>query len=478
VDLAGSECAKKVVPDETSIAKAQSCQGSPTEQERERKNINQSLLTLGRVIAALRERNGRVPYRDSKLTRLLSDALGGSCKTVIIATISPAMTAVDETISTLTYAEQAAGIRNRPAVTSLLRNMRGNCMDSNPVAGTGTVEWAELDMKVGYLTQELEEAQNALARKHQENQELVERAESAEAALENVRDELKQAQSALDASNVARAQMTAKSQTMAAELDLAVGEFAVGHEIFVRELVNLDEQRASEERIIALLRQQREALQVDLSCVSESLRKAKAELLSTQSEAADLKGSQARSRERVLAAIAKFTSNEISKIGMDLDNDTELLCGHLGSIQALTSSAEDFTSMTHEKNNKAISEVTSVVSTWQEQLAAKCDGIDSRLSEDCKSSERRFGSVSASLSFLSNSLPEQKELRQKRDCMKQETVQVDGQEAWGKENLTCDWPKAVKKIEERAVPVRPASPLARKAAVGSEQCRALRDMNS
>ena len=52
--------------------------------------INQSLLTLGRVITALVERTPHIPYRESKLTRLLQDSLGGRTKTSIIATISPA----------------------------------------------------------------------------------------------------------------------------------------------------------------------------------------------------------------------------------------------------------------------------------------------------------------------------------------------------------------------------------------------------
>lgn len=52
-------------------------------------NINQSLLTLGRVITALVEHARHVPYRESKLTRLLQDSLGGRTKTSIIATISP-----------------------------------------------------------------------------------------------------------------------------------------------------------------------------------------------------------------------------------------------------------------------------------------------------------------------------------------------------------------------------------------------------
>lgn len=79
-------------------------------------NINVSLYTLGRVIAALSTpnsngeggaRKGHVPYRDSKLTRLLQDSLGGNTRTRIIATLSPASQSVDETISTLRFADRA-----------------------------------------------------------------------------------------------------------------------------------------------------------------------------------------------------------------------------------------------------------------------------------------------------------------------------------------------------------------------------------
>lgn len=69
--------------------------------------INKSLLTLGRVITALVENSGHVPYRDSKLTRLLRDSLGGRTKTCIIATIAPTVHCLDETLSTLDYAHRA-----------------------------------------------------------------------------------------------------------------------------------------------------------------------------------------------------------------------------------------------------------------------------------------------------------------------------------------------------------------------------------
>lgn len=76
----------------------------------EMNNINLSLHTLGRCIAALSSRTtngGHVPYRDSKLTRLLQDSLGGNTKTKIIATLSPAPDCIDESVSTLKFADRA-----------------------------------------------------------------------------------------------------------------------------------------------------------------------------------------------------------------------------------------------------------------------------------------------------------------------------------------------------------------------------------
>ncbi|KAF7820171.1 kinesin-like protein KIN-5C [Senna tora] len=102
VDLAGSE----------NISRSGAREG----RAREAGEINKSLLTLGRVINALVEHLGHVPYRDSKLTRLLRDSLGGRTKTCIIATVSPAVHCLEETLSTLDYAHRAKNIRNKPEV--------------------------------------------------------------------------------------------------------------------------------------------------------------------------------------------------------------------------------------------------------------------------------------------------------------------------------------------------------------------------
>lgn len=102
VDLAGSE----------NISRS----GAKDNRAREAGEINKSLLTLGRVITALVEHLGHIPYRDSKLTRLLRDSLGGKTKTCIIATVSPSVHCLEETLSTLDYAHRAKNIKNKPEV--------------------------------------------------------------------------------------------------------------------------------------------------------------------------------------------------------------------------------------------------------------------------------------------------------------------------------------------------------------------------
>uniref|UniRef100_A0A914VQU9 Kinesin-like protein n=1 Tax=Plectus sambesii TaxID=2011161 RepID=A0A914VQU9_9BILA len=106
VDLAGSECIGR--------------SGAVDKRAREAGNINQSLLTLGRVITALTSNAPHIPYRESKLTRLLQDSLGGRTITTIIATVSPASTNVDETLSTLEYAQRAKNIKNHPEINQKL----------------------------------------------------------------------------------------------------------------------------------------------------------------------------------------------------------------------------------------------------------------------------------------------------------------------------------------------------------------------
>ncbi|EFJ17816.1 hypothetical protein SELMODRAFT_2601, partial [Selaginella moellendorffii] len=101
VDLAGSERVKKTRADGDRFS--------------EGVHINRGLLALGNVISALGadKKRGHVPYRDSKLTRLLQDSLGGNSHTTMIACISPAASNAEETLNTLKYANRARNIQNK-----------------------------------------------------------------------------------------------------------------------------------------------------------------------------------------------------------------------------------------------------------------------------------------------------------------------------------------------------------------------------
>jgi len=103
VDLAGSERLSKTKAEGTRM--------------KEGIHINGGLLALGNVISALgdpKKRARHVPYRDSKLTRILQDSLGGNSRTVMIACCSPNLSSLEETINTLKYADRARQIKNKP----------------------------------------------------------------------------------------------------------------------------------------------------------------------------------------------------------------------------------------------------------------------------------------------------------------------------------------------------------------------------
>ncbi|XP_071851636.1 kinesin-like protein KIF27 isoform X2 [Apostichopus japonicus] len=105
VDLAGSERAHKT--------------GNAGERFKESVYINSGLLSLGNVISALgdpKRKATHIPYRDSKITRMLKDSLGGNAKTCMITCISPSSVNFDETLNSLKYSNRARNIRNKPTV--------------------------------------------------------------------------------------------------------------------------------------------------------------------------------------------------------------------------------------------------------------------------------------------------------------------------------------------------------------------------
>ncbi|KAG1656095.1 Kinesin-like protein KIF17 [Nymphon striatum] len=136
VDLAGSERQAKT--------------GATGDRLKEATKINLSLSALGNVISALVDgKSKHIPYRDSKLTRLLQDSLGGNTKTLMVACLSPADNNYDETLSTLRYANRAKNIKNKPKINedpkeALLREYQleidrlKSMLDGNAVSSTSS----------------------------------------------------------------------------------------------------------------------------------------------------------------------------------------------------------------------------------------------------------------------------------------------------------------------------------------------------
>lgn len=184
VDLAGSE----------NVGRSGAVKG----RAREAGNINQSLLTLGRVITALVDRHPHVPYRDSKLTRLLQESLGGRNKTCIIATITPGSSSVEETASTLDYAYRAKSIKNRPTVNQMIAK--------HVLLKEYTEEIAKLKREldatrekngVYLLPDEYEQMQRLTQSQSSQISDLQEKSEEYETKMSSLRGKLEKVQSAL-----------------------------------------------------------------------------------------------------------------------------------------------------------------------------------------------------------------------------------------------------------------------------------------
>lgn len=159
VDLAGSERANAT--------------GATGERLKEGAHINKSLVTLGSVISALAEQStaasaqssaqkkrAYIPYRDSVLTWLLKDSLGGNSKTIMIAAISPADCNFSETLSTLRYANRAKNIINKPTINEdpnvkLIRELREEIMKLKGMITSGDFSDESLHNRSSQMLEDL-----------------------------------------------------------------------------------------------------------------------------------------------------------------------------------------------------------------------------------------------------------------------------------------------------------------------------------
>lgn len=242
VDLAGSE-----------RAKATEATG---QRLKEGGQINKSLTTLGRVIAALadprRQPGGNggtprkaprdiVPYRDSVLTWLLKDSLGGNSKTAMVACVSPSD--YDETLSTLRYADQAKRIRTRATVNQ--DSLSSAQRDAQIKEMADTIRSLQLSVNAATLrkreeTTELEDYQKQVAKMQRLMEETREVSEAKIRALTYELEELRPFSNALRSEN----------ETLRRHLSLALGELK--NPIVIPPVRNVDAEVLSSERGVSV----------------------------------------------------------------------------------------------------------------------------------------------------------------------------------------------------------------------------------
>lgn len=185
IDLAGSERLDKT--------------GATGQTLKEGQEINKSLSTLGRVIEILAKQSQSktelfVPYRDSKLTMLLQDALGGNSKTIMICAVSPAANNYDESLSTLRYADRAKQIKNKAVVNedpqaARIRELEQEVKKLKELLGTSgidpTISKGLTDEQSTMLMSQLKDAEEIITQLSMTNEEK----ERAAAEKERLREE-------------------------------------------------------------------------------------------------------------------------------------------------------------------------------------------------------------------------------------------------------------------------------------------------
>ncbi len=331
VDLAGSE--------------RQSKTGATGDRLKEATKINLSLSALGNVISALIDgKSQHIPYRDSKLTRILQDSLGGNTKTVMCANAGPAEYNYDETISTLRYANRAKNIKNKPKINedpkdAMLREyqeeisrLKAQLMGMDGGA-SGTVvldgkevdiasikggvseealqelreqadkEKAEIKARAEQDMQQLMQQQNQTEEERQALREKLEKESKARVEMENQRLALQNKLKAMEEKLIVGGEMANKAAKQEAELRQAESELAQRKE---KELA-LARQMAEQEDVNLELEEKFGSLQDEVDAKTKKLKKLWSKFQTAKTEIKDLTEEFQVERQDMLETIRDLT---------------------------------------------------------------------------------------------------------------------------------------------------------------------------
>lgn len=363
VDLAGSE----------NISRS----GATNARAREAGLINQSLLTLGRVINALVERSPHVPYRESKLTRILQDSLGGATKTAIVATVSPARVSLDETLSTLEYASRAKNIQNKPeANASLSKQM--HILDY-----VREIERLKGDLRAVrerngvYLTQE---SYDTLVAESESRKNLL---DEQRLRLDLVETQLREARHKADEFDSVVAALTAQVEAEKQQREAAEEQARRKQQELAAMQAELEREREvsraryeSEQRLHAVagsLRQTVAQSRTETAQLHAKLNRARV--------AHDANAEQLRLAKEKVDQVANGLHTRSAKLGIDLESMTQAVCSGLDALATQQISALESAFQAIQGQENAVGETTRTtqqhISETIEQLSQHMDKITS-----------------------------------------------------------------------------------------------------
>ena len=356
-------------------------------------------------------------FSDSKLTRVLQESLGGRCKTVVVATISPSITAIEESVSTLNYAQSACGIVNKPVSSSSIALGDMPNFSDKTSSGECTVEsWQEMEMRLQYMQTQVDEAQAALARKHIQQQELQEKVEkSEEKLLEKQRQlydaekqiktlngvvetetrkrkeaeddlhrtqiDLKKTTLILKATQATESSLTAEAQLLISKLEEIIADRNDLHSLV------LSQRNAECQRRQAVMQFQQNALAL-LSNVESSFSNILVNIEKGQSNAIDVATESHKSGRQFLTETQKLLS-EISENVVCVTNSIKtLLIGEEGIVSSVQSSSDSV--LLHMKSS------SEAFIKGEEAMEESCESIRNRLNESSKTLDERSSSIQSS----------------------------------------------------------------------------------
>jgi kinesin family protein 11 len=389
VDLAGSECVGR--------------SGAKNDRAREAGSINQSLLTLGRVITALVDHHGHIPYRDSKLTRLLQESLGGKAKTCIIATLSPSQNAVEESMSTLDYAYRAKNIKNQPTLNQRMTKkvvLKEYCAEIEQLKSALAAnrdkngvyvdpkEFFAMESKISTQESMLTECEAALKARNEENKTLkneresvLEQVSKAEENLELSKNQLAIVQVSLDET---------KSKLSETELELRATEAVVGEQISTEEELQIQGNNLQNEVIDR--RENVSSLfgKVDRFAEKENLRliesssfvteisSSKSNLLDSLNELRKLSSEKSGSLCNGVSEMLEKGRTTCSTLKTSIDQSLSTL---IGDAEAAKNKMSDSCDELKEHLDETNTNLQSTLKTLQEQLSSWLGDVDNNMKQ-------------------------------------------------------------------------------------------------